>query len=391
MSFSVNTNNNAMTAIRLLNQTNSELSTVQERINSGLRVGSAKDDASSFSIAQGMRGDIGGFKAIRDSLSFGEAVTNVALSAAETISDTLNEMKAKVVQAQERSVDRDAIQQDIQALNDQINSIAQAAQFNGVNLLESVATDDLKVLSSLNRTSPTAPPTPTYITVADEDLTAAGLGTAGMDVTNKSVELKFNNTLKFADGKLLNFVVNVPGGGTKTITFEFVDDLAADTLTDADHIAVEYDAALSANENLATLVQSMNDNGLTAVFGTGGNIEVSSVYGMGGNATSDLAGFVGGVAAGGDPTAALTTIENAINAANEALSRLGTSVNQLDTQASFVDQLTDELEAGVGALVDADMAEESAKLQALQTREQLGIQALSIANEAPGSVLALFQ
>ena len=391
MSFSVNTNNNAMTAIRLLNSTNMQLSTVQERINSGFRIGSAKHDASSFSIAQGMRGDIGGFKAIRDSLSFGQAVTNVALSAAETISDRLNEMKAKVVQAQERSVDRDAVQQDIQALNQQIDSIAQAAQFNGVNLLEAVATTDLKVLSSLNRTAPNVAPTPTYITVIDEDLTAAGLGTAGMDVTNKSVELKFDNTLKFADGKLLNFTVNVAGGGTKTITFEFVDDLVTDTLTEADHVAVVYDAALSANENLATLVQTMNDNGLSANFGTGGNIEISAALGMGGNATSDLVGFVSGVAAGGDPTAALTTIENAITAANQALSRLGTSVNQLDTQASFVDQLTDELESGVGALVDADMAEESAKLQALQTRQQLGIQALSIANQAPGAVLSLFQ
>ena len=391
MSFSVNTNNNAMTAIRLLNSTNSQLSMTQERINSGFAVGGAKDDASTFTIAQGMRGDVAGFKAINDSLGFGEATVNVALSAAETISNRLNDMKSKIVQAQESSVDRDAIQRDITALTQQIDSIASAAQFNGVNLIENTGTTDLKVLSSLNRTSPSAAPTPTYITVVDEDLSAAGLGVNGVDVTNKTVELKFDNTLKFADAKLLNFTVNVAGGGTKTLTFEFVDDLAADTLTEADHIAVQYDGALSANENLATLVTKMNEEGLSASFGTGGNIEVSAALGMGGNATSTLTGFVSGTAAGGDPSAALTTIENAITSANQALSRLGTSANQLETQKEFVKSLTDSLTSGIGQLVDADMAEESAKLQALQTRQQLGIQALSIANQQPGSVLSLFR
>jgi len=70
---------------------------------------------------------------------------------------------------------------------------------------------------------------------------------------------------------------------------------------------------------------------------------------------------------------------------------LGTSVKQLETQGSFVKELTDVLTEGVGVLVDADLAEESANLQAVQTRQQLGIQALAIANQGPGAVLALFR
>ena len=74
-----------------------------------------------------------------------------------------------------------------------------------------------------------------------------------------------------------------------------------------------------------------------------------------------------------------------------AVARLGTAAARFDAQIAFVTKMQTGLEAGVGALVDADLARESARLQALQTREQLGIQALSIANRTPGALLRLFQ
>lgn len=81
----------------------------------------------------------------------------------------------------------------------------------------------------------------------------------------------------------------------------------------------------------------------------------------------------------------------ALQTAANKLSALGTASTGLDTHLTFVGKLQDSLDAGVGNLVDADLAKESAKLQSLQTKQQLGIQALSIANQTPQSVLSLFK
>lgn len=89
--------------------------------------------------------------------------------------------------------------------------------------------------------------------------------------------------------------------------------------------------------------------------------------------------------------ASLTAVNASIDAVSGALARLGTSSKALTTHNTFVGKLTDALEAGVGNLVDADLAKESAKLQALQTKQQLGVQALGIANQSPQLVLSLFR
>ncbi len=90
-------------------------------------------------------------------------------------------------------------------------------------------------------------------------------------------------------------------------------------------------------------------------------------------------------------SSAISTIESSLNALNLALSQLGTDAKKVGLHKSFVAKLSDELNTGIGNLVDADLAKESAKLQALQTKQQLGIQALSIANSAPQSILSLFR
>ncbi|MBA4805464.1 MAG: flagellin [Brevundimonas sp.] len=92
-----------------------------------------------------------------------------------------------------------------------------------------------------------------------------------------------------------------------------------------------------------------------------------------------------------DATNALADVTASIDTVSGALARLGTKSKALSTHITFVGKLTDALEAGVGNLVDADLAKESAKLQALQTKQQLGVQALGIANQTPQLVLSLFR
>jgi flagellin len=387
MTFSVNTNAAALAAIRTLSETNRSLETTQARINSGLKVSSAKDNASTFAIAQGLRSDIAGFKAVSDAISFGQATGNVALKAAETVSNTLTQIKQKIVSAQSPNVDRNAIQADIQAMVAQVTSIVDGAQFNGVNLLDGVD-PDLSVLASLNRTSASAAPTPYNITVAAQDLTPATLGIAGLNVANGSATLAASPTLAFAAGDTLA----VTAGGTTT-TFEFVTSLTTDGLTASGNKAVLINPASSTGANLASLQTVMQNNGFSTNYNSAGDIVVTSASG---NVTAATGTFATGtltatITAAGSPSAALTAIETAISTVNTAASAFGTSSKQLETQATFVKSLQDVLTEGVGTLVDADMAEESANLQAAQTRQQLGIQALSIANQGPSAILGLFR
>jgi len=89
--------------------------------------------------------------------------------------------------------------------------------------------------------------------------------------------------------------------------------------------------------------------------------------------------------------AAIATIQTSITNVNNALAKLGTSENALTSQQTFVANLQDTIDTGVGNLVNANLAKESAQLQALQTKQQLGIQALSIANSSSSSLLSLFR
>jgi flagellin len=87
----------------------------------------------------------------------------------------------------------------------------------------------------------------------------------------------------------------------------------------------------------------------------------------------------------------IDTVTKSMTTATNKLANLGTSSTGLDMHLTFTGKLQDSLDAGVGNLVDADLAKESAKLQSLQTKQQLGVQALSIANQTPQSILSLFK
>jgi flagellin len=83
-------------------------------------------------------------------------------------------------------------------------------------------------------------------------------------------------------------------------------------------------------------------------------------------------------------------VDNALQVVNSVLAEFGAAARQLELSTNFTIRLSDELQVGIGNLVDADLARESASLQALQVKQQLGLQALSIANSSPQSILALF-
>ncbi|WP_375284690.1 flagellin [Marinicauda pacifica] len=272
----INTNPGAMIALQNLNKTNSDLQQVQQRINTGLAISSAKDNGGIYAIAQSMRADVGGYKAVTQSIDLAVSTVDVALAGGEAISDILVEMKGKALAASDSSLDtaaRSALNEDFKALRDQIGTIVSNAEFNGANLIDGSQTAGISALAN-----------------------ADGSNTVDVDDENLSL-----------------------GGSIVT--------LAA-----------------------------------TASFGT----------------------------AAAASTAA-STIATSLDNLNASLARLGTGSKSLEIHKTFVSKLSDTLEQGIGNLVDADLAKESARLQSLQVKQQLGVQALSIANSAPSTILGYFR
>jgi len=283
MTTSVHTNASALIALQNLNKTNSRLADTQSRINTGLKVQGAKDNAATWAIAQNQRADMSSLDSVKGSLNRATSIADVSLAAGAEISDILVEIKSKVVAAADPSssvASRKAYDDEFQSLLKSLQSFADNATFDGENILNGALATTLPFLASADAQE--------TIDLNRQDLTLAGLGLAGDATTNPVV----------APPSLL-------------------------TLEDAE--------------------------------------------------------------------AALALVTTALETSNSRLAELGAQAKQIDKHNVFVGKLMDSLEVGVGNLVDADLAKESARLQALQVQQQLGSQALSIANQAPQIILSLFQ
>src|SRR3954462_9362901 len=168
MSFSVNTNTGAQVALQYLNQTQGQLDQTQSAINSGLKVASAKDDGAIYAIAQNQRGAVAGFQSVINSLNNGSSAIDVALSAGQSISDLLIQLKQKALSAADPSIDtasRQALNSNFVALRDQITTIVKNAVFNNFNLVDG-STTQVQALASADGTR--------RVTTAAQNLSLSG-------------------------------------------------------------------------------------------------------------------------------------------------------------------------------------------------------------------------
>ncbi|AZL59464.1 flagellin [Tabrizicola piscis] len=446
---SILTNTSAMVALQTMKGITSNLNKTQSDISTGKNVASAKDNAAVWAISKVMESDVKGFKGISDSLALGGSTIAVARKAAETVTDLLTEVKGKIIAAQEENVDRGKIQTDIEQLTGQIASVVGAAQFNGLNMIDGSSTEAVNILSSLSRDS-TGNVTAGQIVIERQSLSvttpvsaqAFGTGTltdndtaeAYLNSTGATGTL-FDGTAYQADGsdfetiadgasntitigqvaagisyevRLGEVAVNVVGGGSSlgSRTFQYVASAEDGTAEVAKNLASQinafFGAATEAGLGYSATVSSTNPNQITITNGAaGGTVNTSMTLGL--RATT---GGTPGAAASGSglgalsnidvttdtgATGALASIEGLIQTGIDAAAAFGSSQKRIEIQSDFVSSLTDSLKTGIGALVDTDMEEASARLQALQVQQQLATQALSIANQQPQSLLSLFR
>lgn len=404
---SILTNTSAMVALQAMRSINANMAQAQSEISTGKTIVSAKDNAAVWAISKVMESDVKGFKGIADSLALGTSTIAVARQASETVTDLLTEMKGKIVAAQEDNVDRDKIQTDVEALRDQIASVVAAAQFNGLNLVDG-SQSTVDVLASLDRSGTGV--VASSITVDAQDLStggyvandvfAAGAGSAVVSGDADTFVLSLDNgggtnaitiqdgATAWAAGDRITLRIG-EREASYTVTASDVDsganavaDLVAVGLKNAidalgvDGLVVDYD---SASPGVLAFT-----NGGTTDLTVGGQFENAGSGGLGALDTIDVSTAIGA-------ETALTSIETLIQTAIDASASFGSVQSRIEIQSDFVGKLTDALRAGIGSLIDADLEETSARLQALQVQQQLSMQALSIANQQPQSILALFR
>ena len=275
MSFSVNTNGGALVALQYLTATQGQLNQTQQHINSGMKVATARDDGAIYAIAQNQRASVAGYQSVIASINNGTSAIDVALSAGQSISDLLIQLKTKALSAADSSLDtasRNALNANFTALRDQITTIVKNAVFNGFNLVDGSTTQ----------------------------ITALASADGSRRITTAAQNMKLSGSI----------------------------------------VSLTSTATISTQAKASTLV---------------------------------------------------ATIQTSLTNVNSAMAKLSSGAAKFSIQATFSQKLSDTLTTGIGNLVDANMAQESAMLQSLQVKQQLGIQALSIANQAPQTILSLFR
>jgi flagellin len=331
---SIMTNASAMTALQTLAATNKSLATTQSRISTGYRVAEASDNAAYWSIATTMRSDHKALSTVQDSLGLGASKVDTAYTGMQKAIDTVNEIKVKLVAANGASAaDKAKIDVEIKALQGQLKSYADAATFSGANWLSVDTTSGHTAAGTFD----------------DVKIVSAFNRSAAGSVTLGTIDVKVQNI------KLYDAAAASTG--------------LTDGILDANRLGTDGSRIAAAT---------------AGVLGTdlaGQTFTVSTL------ALTDAAL----VATDAQITKMLTVTEAALKEMTTAATNLGAAKSRIDLQKTFTTSLMDSIERGIGQLVDADMNKESTRLQALQVQQQLGIQALSIANGNSQSILSLFR
>ncbi len=402
---SIMTNNSAMVALQTMKNINANMNKTQSEISTGKSVSSAKDNAAVWAISKVMESDVEGFKGISDALNLGSSTLSVARQASETVTDLLTQMKGKIVAAQGSNVDRTKIQSDVDALKSQIDSVVGAAQFNGLNLVDG-STSSVDVLSSLDRSGSGV--TASSITVTSQNLSTGayvannvfGATTGGTVSTDADTFVLTLDKAGGTDDITIQDGTTAWAAGDK-VSMRIGDQTASYTISNSDITSGNTVADLVA-VGMKNSIDALGISGLTVNYdsGTPGSLSFAnagtkdlSVSGQFKNANAGGLGALSGIDVTTTSNAALAlgSIESMLQTSIDAASEFGSTQKRIEIQTNFVGKLTDALKSGIGSMVDADMEETSARLQALQVQQQLATQALSIANQQPQNILALFR
>lgn len=324
---SIMTNASALTALQSLNSTNKNLETTQSRISTGYRVADASDNAAYWSIATTMRSDFQAMSTVQDSLGLGASKVDTAYTGMNKAIETVNEIKVKLVAA------------------------------NGASASDKEKIDiEIKALQS-------------QLKSYADSATFSGANWLSTDTSANTTAGAFDD---------VKIVASFNRNASGTVSLGTIDIVVQDIkLYDAGQTSEADAGILDSDRDAAGARAAAQDPTLGDESVAGDTYRVSTLS-VAGASDSQLTDMLGAV-------------EGALKDMTTAATNLGSAKSRINLQKTFTTSLMDSIERGVGQLVDADMNKESTRLQALQVQQQLGIQALSIANGNSQSILSLFR
>ncbi len=387
MSQVINTNVMSLNAQRNLSASGADLATSLQRLSSGLRINSAKDDAAGLAISQRFTTQIRGLDQAARNANDGISLAQTAEGALSSIGDNLQRIRELAVQsrnATNSTSDRAALDAEAQQLKAEINRVSEQTNFNGVKLLDgSFQAQSFQVganqgetidISSIANASTAALGSWTGVGTTTYTQTQTAAITAGADAASVSIN---------------GVNISIPAEASRT---------GGDALTE---FAAAFDAAKALPAN-ATALANVTFSGAGAVVSTDQTLTIAGATNLTGLATANGTGTtVPGAAATGFASLTLTTVEGADNAmlamdaaldaVNTARAELGAIQNRFTSVVSNLSVNSENLSAARSRIQDADFAKESAQLTRNQILQQAGTAMLAQANQSSQNVLSLIR
>ena len=406
MSTSINTNINSLNAQRNLMSSANSLATSMQRLSSGLRVNSAKDDAAGLAISERFSSQAKGLTVGARNANDGISLAQTAEGALGKVGDMLQRMRELAVQASNATnskADREALQAEVSQLTDEVDRIAKQTTFNGKKVLDgSFAGAVFQVGANAGDNISVG---------ALTDSTASGLA---------DVAYAFDQTASAVDASAVSTLTSIATG---TLSISVTGDTAAFDLG-------EIDAASSGEERMGQIVEAINrkssDTGVTAFLSqnddqtyridlmsaeldSAGDAKVVTTVGFTTATTGITAGALASNIDAADSTTdalgidtlsvetqrdawvAIKKIDAAIDQVNSARADLGALQSRFESAVGNIAISVENISAARGRIVDADFAQETANLSRTQILQQAGTAMVAQANKLPQSVLSLLQ
>ena len=391
MGMSINTNVVSINAQRNLGLSGNSLATSMQRLSSGLRVNSAKDDAAGLAIAERMNTQVKGLAVASRNANDGISLAQTAEGALGKVGDMLQRMRELAVQsgnATNSKTDREALQAELKQLRDEVDRVAKTTSFNGAKLLDGSFTGAVFQVGANS----------------GDNITVGALANTKVNQLGKANYAEAGITAPSITGGMM--------AGTTPIT---VTITGADGATATATIANSSDA--TDKEALGKVLQAINsktaDTGVAA-FLEDGKIQFRGTIKDGGTYTAINVALSGGTSAALGTIAgatqkntvgihdvdigtqkgawdALQKIDSAINKVNTARGELGAIQTRFEKSVENIDIQNENLSAARGRIVDADFAQETANLSRTQILQQAGTAMVAQANQLPQQVLSLLR
>ena len=380
----INTNVMSLNAQRNLNASQGSLATSMQRLSSGLRVNSAKDDAAGLAISERMNAQVKGLNVAARNANDGISLAQTAEGSLGKVGDMVQRMRELAVQSANATnsvTDRASLQSEVSQLKEEIQRVSEQTSFNGTKLLDGSFTNQTFQVGA------NAGETITLANVANVQLASLGQMQAAStytQTTSAATATAFATGMSIdINGVTISTAAGAADAPAAAVAFKAAFDTAKANVANTGLANVTMDAAgaITSTDATLTLANLTNVSGVTAGASAGAAVPGAITQGI---ATLDISTADGA-------TTAIAALDSALSQINGSRGTLGAVQSRFESAIASIQVTSENLSAARGRIVDADFAMETANLSRAQVLQQAGTAMVAQANQLPQGVLSLLR